>query len=212
MCRIAAYLGPPRSVHELWLAPAHNLVVQSYAPREMNGALLNADGFGMAWYTPAHDEPALYRTILPMWNDENLVHMSRHIVTGCALANVRSATPGMGVQTTNVSPFVRGRAAITHNGYVKPFAPVLARIRPLLADESTIRGNTDSEYLCALIVEQGVDEGLRTIETIVREESAIALLAFVITDGRSLTAVRRAIGAREPSLYLREGDGVEIAS
>lgn len=214
MCRIAAYLGPARSLHELWLAPPHNLIVQSYAPREMNGALLNADGFGMAWYTPASEEPALYRTVLPLWSDENVASMAKHIVSGCAIANVRSATPGMGVQTSNVSPFVFGRWALTHNGFIKPFAPVLARLRRALPDEvlASIRGNTDSEYLCALLHHRGVREGMRELESIVREENAVALLAFAITDGERLIAVRHGIGAPAPSLYIRVQDGIELAS
>ncbi|MCZ7680853.1 MAG: hypothetical protein M5U28_19575 [Sandaracinaceae bacterium] len=118
MCRIAAYAGPPRSLHDLWLAPEHSLVVQSYAPREMNGAILNADGFGMAWYTPAAREPALYRGVLPLWGDENVARMAPHLVSGCVVANVRSATPGMGVSAANVSPFMARveRAGITRHG------------------------------------------------------------------------------------------------
>jgi glutamine amidotransferase len=224
MCRIAAYLGPERSLHELWLAPPHNLVVQSYAPKEMNGALLNADGFGMAWYTRAAEEPALYRTMLPLWNDENVVRMARHLVTGCAIANVRSATPGMGVQTANVSPFVRGRWALTHNGLVRDFRrTLLPRLRRTLSDEAlaSIEGTTDSEYLIALIASylsgdpvDGVRRALREIAAMVREAETSALLAFVLSDGERLIAVRHAVDAQAPTLYTRrrEDGGFEIAS
>ncbi len=223
MCRVAAYLGPPRSLHELWLAPAHNLVVQSYAPREMNGALLNADGFGMAWYTPASAEPALYRTVLPLWGDDNVASIARHLVSGCALANVRSATPGMGIQSSNVSPFVRGVWSFTHNGLVRSFPSVSRRLRALLDDESyaSIRGNTDSEHVFALVmthlarsgdVTVAVRDALEALERLAVDAGVGALLNFVLTDGRSLIAVRHAIGDAAPSLYVRARDGVEIAS
>jgi glutamine amidotransferase len=208
-------------LHELWLAPAHNLIVQSYAPKEMNGALLNADGFGMAWYTRAAEEPALYRTVLPLWGDENVVHMARHLVTGCAIANVRSATPGMGVQTANVSPFLRGRWAFTHNGLVRDFkSAVLPRMRRALSDEAlaSIVGTTDSEYLVAILASHGGDpvsgvrEAMKEIASLVGDSGA--LLAFLLTDGARMIAVRHAIGAQAPSLYrrTRADGGTEIVS
>ena len=152
MCRLAAYVGPPRTLHSLWLAPEHSLEVQSYAPREMKTAVLNADGFGMSWYSDAEDGPARYRTILPLWADENVRSMSKHLVTRCAVANVRSATVGMPVQLSNVSPFVEGRWTFTHNGFLRAFHPRFARkIRESLDDAryGSIVGNTDSEHLFA---------------------------------------------------------------
>ena len=35
MCRLLAYLGPAIALDRLISEPAHSLVVQSYAPREM---------------------------------------------------------------------------------------------------------------------------------------------------------------------------------
>ncbi|HEY8427020.1 MAG TPA: ergothioneine biosynthesis protein EgtC [Sandaracinaceae bacterium] len=224
MCRIAAYVGPPRSLGELWLAPEHNLVVQSYAPREMNGALLNADGFGMAWYTPAAREPALYRTTLPLWSDENVARMAPHLVSGCALANVRSATPGMAVTTANVSPFVRGAWSFTHNGLVRSFRSLARRLRALLDDESyaAIEGTTDSELLFSLVTTElaahGGDDPVGAVRAAIARleevaRGAGALLNFVLSDGRWLVAVRHAIGEAPPSLYLRaRGEAYELAS
>lgn len=223
MCRLAAYLGPPRSLSALWLDRAHDLVVQSYAPREMDGAILNADGFGMAWYTERAEEPALYRTVLPLWGDENVPRMAPHLVSGCALANVRSATPGMAIQTSNVSPFVRGPWAFTHNGCVRSFRTVARRVRAALDDAqySAIEGNTDSEHLFALTLThlaasgdpaQAVRAALAELAPLVGEHGA--LLNVVLTDGRSLVATRHAVGARAPSLYRRAhaDGGLEVAS
>lgn len=211
-------------MQELWLAPAHNLVVQSYAPREMNGALLNADGFGMAWYTDAAETPARYRTVLPLWGDENVGQMAPHLVTGCALANVRSATPGMGIQSTNVSPFVQGRFAFTHNGLVRAWPRLVRRVRAALDDAqyAAIEGSTDSEHLFAMVMTHlegenlpgAVRAALRELTAIAKEADAGALLNLVLTDGRWLIATRHAIEERAPSLYrrTRPDGGLELAS
>jgi len=221
MCRLAAYIGEKRSLHELWLAPPHSLVVQSYAPREMNGAILNADGFGMAWYTAAAEAPALYRSVLPLWSDENVARMAPHLVSGCALANVRSATPGMGVQPTNVSPFTRGRWAFTHNGLIRSWAGLSRRLRAALDDAqyAAIEGSTDSEHLFALVMTHlarendpvaAVRGALAELERLTDQG---ALLTFVLTDGRWLIAVRHAFGEPAPTLYRRMRDGgIELAS
>lgn len=49
MCRLLAYLGKPILLEELILKPEHSLLVQSYQPKELEVALLNADGFGIGW-------------------------------------------------------------------------------------------------------------------------------------------------------------------
>lgn len=224
MCRLAAYVGPPRSLHELWLAPEHSLERQSFAPREMKTAVLNADGFGMTWYTPGDDTPARYRTVLPLWADENVRAMAKHLVSGCAVANVRSATIGMPTQLSNVSPFVEGRWTFTHNGFVRDFHPGIARrIRDSLDDHryGAIVGNTDSEHLGAFVMTRlaGV-EGDPTDAVVGALESILemvdgrkTLLNVVVTDGRWLVAVRHALHGEAPSLYQRVRDGaVEIVS
>ena len=52
MCRLLAYLGEPIPLEELIFKPEHSLVVQSYQPKELEFALLNADGFGLGWHHP----------------------------------------------------------------------------------------------------------------------------------------------------------------
>ncbi len=224
MCRLAAYLGPPRSLHSLWLAPEHSLERQSYAPREMKTAILNADGFGMTWYTPGDDAPARYRTVLPLWADENVRAMAKHLVSECAVANVRSATLGMPVQLSNVSPFVEGRGSFTHNGFVRDFHPVVARrVRDALDDarDGAIVGNTDSEHLGAYVMGRlaGVDGDPTDavvgalLELVALAGDRKALLNVIVTDGRWLVAIRHAVNGEAPTLYRRaRGDAVEIVS
>ena len=114
MCRLFAYLGPPVGLDALLTAPAHSLVVQSYAPREMTAGTICADGHGFAWYDLARREtPFLYRSILPIWNDVNLDDIASFAQSGCVLANVRSATTGQGLDIGNTQPFVAGPLAAT---------------------------------------------------------------------------------------------------
>jgi len=226
MCRLAAYVGPPRSLHALWLEPVHSLEVQSYAPRHLDTALLNADGFGMTWYTEDEEEPARYRTVLPLWADENVRSMARHLVTTCAVANVRSATAGMPVQLSNVSPFVEDRWTFSHNGFIRDFHARHARaLRETLDDRryASIVGNTDSEHLHAFVMTRldGLTPGRdpsALVAGAVRELCAMAgeskaLLNVMVSDGDWLVAVRHAVNGEAPTLFTREQRGsVEIAS
>ena len=53
MCRHLAWLGAPRSLGDLLLEPEHGLLVQSYAPRRQRNGLMNADGWGVGFFTAA---------------------------------------------------------------------------------------------------------------------------------------------------------------
>jgi len=43
------YLGAPAALGELVEEPPHSLVVQSWAARELVGAVVSADGWGASW-------------------------------------------------------------------------------------------------------------------------------------------------------------------
>jgi len=227
MCRIAAYVGPRERLDRLLLTGDHDLVAQSYQPRQMQDALMNADGFGVAWYGDATaPSPALYRTAMPLWGDENFPRMAPHLNAPCALANVRSATPGFAVSTANVSPFVHGAWAFTHNGFLEGFRDGLARdLQRDLSDHAwgAMVGQTDSEHLFALFLDRAARHDVRpgaaapaALAAALAETVAIAtslliardrrgLLALAVTDGRCLAVVRAAVGADAPSMYLHPG-------
>lgn len=223
MCRLLGYVGPARSITSLILEGPHSLEVQSYAPKMMEDALLNADGHGFAWYTGGVDEPGRYRSVLPLWGDDNVRAMGAQIQSTHVLAYVRSATPGIGMGMANTQPFVHGRYAFTHNGYLKDFrAGTMRRIRRRLGDVAyeAIRGTSDSEHLFALFVdatERGanVHEALEETVAVATEasEGAAALMALAVTDGRTLWAAREVRDhGLAPSLHLLAGDGVWVAS
>lgn len=216
MCRLLAYLGTPIPLEKLLYQPAHSLVVQSYQPQEMTSGLLNADGFGVGWYHPQRQtEPFTYKNILPLWNDINLPSLSRYVEAGCVLANVRSATPGLSIDLSNCQPFQRGLTLGIHNGFIENFRHSLYRpIRERLSDRAylTINGNTDSEHLFALILDE-MDANpdlplqtalLRALTTLLElaEKYQVSVSAnVIISDGQQLVASRLANRPNPPTLY-----------
>ncbi len=216
MCRLLAYLGPPVSLRALVSEPEHSLVVQSYAPREMSSGVVNADGFGYAWYDRERREtPYRYRSVLPIWNDVNRESVEDYAVSGCVVANVRSATPGQSLDISNTQPFVHGRMALLHNGYVEDYrARVHGPLRRSLTDEvlDRVHGTTDSEYLAAWLiahVEAGGDmadslaDGIAGLRALVGD--ARMTLNFIVGDGERLAATRTAHNMAAPSLYILAG-------
>lgn len=231
MCRWLTYIGPPVRLDRLLLEPDHSLISQSHSPREMRTALMNADGFGVAWYTGESPTPALYRSPMPLWSDLNLPWMAPHIRSGCIVANVRSATPGFDISHANTQPFVHGRWAFTHNGFVHDFRRVMLRpLRRSLSDEAyhAIQGTADSEHLFALLLDiHGASRGegslldalrrcVATLERWLDEADTGALLNIAISDGDRVVAVRHAVRDEAPTLYVRDGhedgEGTIVAS
>ena len=228
MCRLLAYLGPDVPLGRLITEPAHSLVKQSYEPREMTSGVVNADGFGFGWYDRARRaEPFVYRSVLPIWNDDNLDDLCGYVSAPCVMANVRSATPGQLLAAANTQPFVSGNLSVLHNGFVEDFkATMLRPIRKSLDDESytAIKGTTDSEHLFAYMLQHlrasgdlvtGLREGLADLMALAPD--ARMTLNFIVSDGERLAASRLAHNVETPTLYSLSGsaqfpDAVLIAS
>lgn len=224
MCRIAAYLGPPLALESFLREPPHSLYRQAWAPREMRTAVVNADGWGTAWFAP-DGRPALYRSALPIWADVNLAALGRSLHAGLWLGNVRSATAGHGTDTLNTQPFADERLVFTHNGFITDFARSLRRrLRASLDEqvEAEIHGNTDSEHLFALVRQYAGGPGEALAAAVDRVAQwlaggdATAMLTAVVSDGEALHAVRAAVRAEPPSLYWHDAyppfGGAVIAS
>ena len=189
----------------------------------MVDATVNADGWGAGWFD-ASGRTAVYRQTLPIWADGNVDALGRSLYGDTWMANVRSATPGLGTGHANTQPFADDRVLFLHNGFIGDFAQTLrARIRAELdpAIETLIQGNTDSEYLFALMRQQSgpMAERLGSMFCYIKHcldemDSVRALLNFIVTDGRQLVAVRGAVRAGAPSLYVNHDwhGGVVVAS
>jgi glutamine amidotransferase len=116
MCRHVAWLGAPRTLASLILEPELGLLRQSYAPRAQKHGLMNADGWGVGWWTPEGADPARWRAARPLWGDVSFASVAPHVASGAILAAVRSATVGMPMDETAAAPFTRGGWLLSHNG------------------------------------------------------------------------------------------------
>ena len=123
MCRFLAYLGKPIFADALLLKPKNSLMKQSHHAQESD-MTVNGDGFGIGWYNHARRiEPALFRSIRPAWNDENLSYNASMIRTNCLLAHIRAATQG-GVSIHNSHPFQYKEFLMMQNGGIKDFGKI----------------------------------------------------------------------------------------
>jgi ergothioneine biosynthesis protein EgtC len=221
MCRLLAYIGTPVSLEPLLYKPEHSIIVQSYEPKEMLSGVVNADGYGVAWYDlKKHSEPFIYKNTLPIWNDVNLPSISRYVESKNILAYVRSATSGQALDMSNSQPFQYKNLSFIHNGRIDKFKNTLYRpIRSKLSDEiyNWIGGSTDSEHFCAMIlnhltsnpdktVEQALQATLLEIQDMALNYDTYALINLVISDGKRLVASRYATKSPAPTLYWVKND------
>ena len=203
MCRFVAYLGEPVSLDLLLLAPSNSLVTQSFDSKEFR-LRVNGDGFGVAWYTADRPEPVRVRTTTPAWSNQNLRSIAPVTRSGCVLAHVRAASPGIPVAEINCHPFLYGPYSFCHNGSIGDFQ---ARKRTLLGTLSDvafggIEGTTDSELLFAMFLDEmrarssedvgrNLGEALAAVVGRVADhEGEPSYLNLCVTDGQRVAATR----------------------
>ena len=230
MCRFVFYRGDAIRLSSLLTEPAHSIIHQSYHSKERDEPL-NGDGFGISWYVPEEtDEPAIFKDVTPAWNNQNLLSLARVVRSGCIVAHIRAATPGMPVSHLNCHPFSWGRFTFAHNGEVGGFGTIRREIQAGLSDSAfeLLKGSTDSEHLFALFASKygersgeskleamasALVDAIATIES-TKEKYGIgttSLLNVVLTDGE-LTIITRYVspGKQKPhSLYLHVGSAYE---
>jgi predicted glutamine amidotransferase len=210
MCRWLAYSGSPLLLETLLFKAEHSLIDQSMTSKSAETPT-NGDGFGVGWFD-THDQPGLFRSIRPAWNDFNLRDLAAHIESPMFLAHVR-ATSLATVQETNCHPFRYGPLLFVHNGEIfeieKIRRELLLRVDPALF--SSIQGNTDSELLFFLALTFGLAAdpigGLQRmagfVEAVARRAGVPESLwmTVAVADGRRITAVRYASDGAAPTLY-----------
>jgi len=225
MCRLLGYLGAVCSLADLIQAPAHSLIEQSYQPKEMTAGLINADGFGIAWYHAyKKTDPFVYRSLLPIWNDRNLPDLCRYVASHCVLASVRSATPGLAVDLSNCQPYAYDGLIFAHNGFIENFRRSLYRpLADLLVDElyQNVHGTTDSEHIFALLLQYlrqyepviALQQTLRQVVALAVKYGISASLNCIFSDGNYICACRCSSSSPAPSLYyLHTGTSLFVAS
>ncbi len=226
MCRFAMYLGPEVTLSALFVEPSHSLIRQSTHARERDEPV-NGDGFGVAWYAPAFsDDPAVFKSVSPAWNDRNLLELSRVTASGCVLAHVRAATLALEVSQSNCHPFVEGPYAFMHNGTIGGFPQIRRAMVGVMSDAAfaSIRGTTDSEHLFGLVLDRLSGEGgedaaslARALQGAVRETIALlgelnaelpSTLNLALSNGTSAVSCRYTTHPehRAESLYVHSGE------
>jgi glutamine amidotransferase len=216
---MVAYLGGSEAtLSSVVLEPEHSLLVQSYAPKEMMSGVVNADGFGVGWYVPwSGDEPAVYRSNVPMWSDRSFAGIAPKIRARTIFAAVRSATPGLPVEESGVPPFASGPFMFVHNGAIENFRRTAMRVlRDSLSDESYagLLGTTDSETIFAGLLDRlreapgdlggATAETVRHVSTVCGKLGLRATLNLAVTDGASFAFARYSTEGPGNSLYLNE--------
>ncbi len=194
----------------LLIKPSHSLLVQSRHAEESTFAI-NADGFGVGWYSAGVQNPGVYKETRPAWNDDNLASLAGHVVSPLFMAHIRAATST--VSRTNCHPFSDGRWMFQHNGVIGDFATIRHDLTALMAPDVFARrtGCTDSETMFGLCLTAGLeDHPAEAIATMIRQvEEARAhrgisepfRMTIAVTEGQHLWAARYGSDDDGPSLY-----------
>ncbi|HEX5054390.1 MAG TPA: class II glutamine amidotransferase [Planctomycetota bacterium] len=208
MCRFTLYLGPTIRLASLVVEPKHSIIDQSFHSHGQEEPL-NGDGFGVAWYAPAmSEEPALFRSVTPAWNNANLLELARVVESHVIFAHVRAATKHGGQSEANCHPFKSGRYAFMHNGDIGDFVHLRRPLIESLSDRAFqgIQGNTDSEHLFGVVVDEldrstgtGVERLAGAMQAAVARITALgaahgkgaqSYLNLALSDGESAVACR----------------------
>lgn len=153
MCRHLCYLGEQILLSELISQPPHSLVVQSYAPRDMRGGgAVNADGFGVGWYSGS-GWASRYRRAGPIWQDTGFAELTGRTSATAVLAAVRNATAGMPVSETAAAPFTDGHWLFSLNGRIEGWPDSALGLAEALPRREllTLDASTDAALLWAVL-------------------------------------------------------------
>lgn len=200
MCRHLGWLGAPRSVASLVTDPPSGLLVQSYAPRRQKHGVVNADGWGVGFYSAdvPDGRPCRWRSAAPLWGDASLHSVAPALSSGCIVAAVRSASVGMPIEPSASAPFTDGQWLLSHNGIVD---------RTVLPVSAVTESMVDSALLAALIFDRGLDALGDTIAEVAAADPE-ARLNVLAANGSQL----RATTWGETLSVLSRPDGVVLAS
>ena len=216
MCRWLAYSGRPIHPAAVVLHPEHSLVAQSL-DSPLGATTVNGDGFGVGWYPEsfggeAERPPAIYRSVEPAWNDENLREITESVHSHLFFSHVRAATTPP-TQQTNCHPFRHDRWLFMHNGSLADFAAV-KRDLVMAVDPSlypSIRGTTDSEVLFHLALTHGLmDDPVAAMARSVGMVESVGhdhgvpfpiQMSVAVTDGTTIWAFRYSSEGRSRSLF-----------
>lgn len=214
MCRWLAYSGEALRPSTVILDTEHSLVQQALNS-PLGAEAVNGDGFGFAWYPRdcvAGSRPAVFRSIEPAWNDQNLREITQAIESPLFFSHVRAAA-GPPTQQTNCHPFRYQNWLFMHNGVLGDFAK-MKRELVFAVDPSLyphIRGTTDSEVIFHLALTLGIRDDpiagmtktVRMIESVGREHAIRFPMqgTMALCDGATIWAFRYSTQGRSRTLF-----------
>lgn len=205
MCRFTAYLGAQEILLGTLIENPENSLIKQSKKAKMGLHHVNADGFGIAWYQEALDnQPGIFKSIQPAWNNNNLHHIAKKIQSSCFLSHVRASTIG-DVSENNCHPFAFEHISMVHNGTIRGIDQMKKEIFNKLDEDLflSIKGNTDSEIFFHLIIhfyrqskslEQALVEAIAYITEQERNknfsEQLHSKINIALTDGKTIFATR----------------------
>jgi len=214
MCRWLAYMGEPLRPSTIVLDAKHSIVAQSL-DSPLGAETVNGDGFGFGWYPTgavAGTEPALFHSIEPAWNDENLRELTRALSTPLFFTHVRAAA-GPPIQQTNCHPFRYENWMFMHNGAIHGWSE-LKRDLTVAVDPTLyphMLGTTDSEVLFHLALSYGLQDdpidaigrAIRTVESVGRSHGVQFPWqgTVAVSDGATVWAFRYSTQGRTRTLF-----------
>jgi glutamine amidotransferase len=198
-------------LQELLYAPSHSLIDQSLHSR-LGVETTNGDGFGIGWYSPGIEGPAIFHSVEPAWNDRNLRQISGNISSPLVFAHIRAST-GSAIQQTNCHPFSHGNWLWMHNGLIRSFDDVkrdlVMAVEPSLYPY--IEGSTDSELFFYLALTMGLEDdppnavarAVGLIEDTGRRHGVADPIQMTVatTDGERVWAFRYSSEGKSRSLF-----------
>jgi glutamine amidotransferase len=205
MCRWLAYSGDPVPLENLIVRPKHSLIDQSMNAR-MGAYPTNGDGIGVGWYG-RNNEPGVYHSVLPAWNDRNLQELAHHIESPLYMAHIRHST-GTPVQSTNCHPFRYANWMMVHNGLIRGFEAVRRELTIAVDPRFSahMRGNTDSERIFYLALTFGLQQ-----DPLTAVSRAIGLIEKAAHDAGTEHPIQMTLGFTDSNKlyafrYSSEGD------
>jgi gamma-glutamyl hercynylcysteine S-oxide hydrolase len=217
MCRHFAWVGTPKTLHELFFAPSYGLPHQARVPRWQQIGLVNKDGFGAGWYSadgpasiPAvdHGPASVYRTVVPVWEDAEFPALAREVSSPCVLGAARAASPGMPIEEVANAPFTDGRHLLSLNGHLN-----VEKTASLLEPGREPESACDSAFLAALLWQrlesgQALPDAVESLLYAIVDLDPNTCLNMLATDGTQAVATTWA----ETLCYRKTAEGVLVAS
>jgi glutamine amidotransferase len=209
VCRHVAWLGESRTIAQIVLEQEYGFLQQSPLPRWQREGIRNIDGFGAVWYEAGRSSQAgWYRRPVSISTDQEFQARARGLASGCVLAAIRSATPGMPIEEEATAPFSNGTIAFSHNGHINT-----AINRPFLVSGPPPASRCDSALLAALLWQEmstgaDLDDAVPALVGQITGRDPTACLNILATDGEKIVATTWG----ETLCYRRTMEGVVVAS